>query len=144
MAFEWDLEKGIISNRLTGKREVVVAVQALNAMLRELESELGEEIPGILYETQKELERGRLSALSLTEPGLFWTGHLAGLAMHGLGYPLGFEEGERSISVETGNTYNQILYAAKLAAGLERVTGLVTRIEWSSRERSRAAYTITV
>lgn len=143
MTFEWDVRRGIITNRLTGEREVVVAVQSVNATLRELEKELGEEIPGILFETQKRLDLNRLSALSCLDTEVFWTGYLAELAIHGLGFPLRFERVGASVSVETGNTYNQLLYAAKIAAGLERVTGRDSSIEWIAREPSRAVYTIS-
>lgn len=142
LTFEWDADRGVITNRLTGEREAVVAVQSLNAMFRELEEELGDEIPGILYDTQRQLDRNRLSELSCDDPDVFWTGYLAELAIHGLGYPLRFDRDERSISVETASTFNQLLYAAKLAAGLERTTGLDSRIEWKRRERAGGAYTI--
>lgn len=144
LCFDWDIDSGFILNRLTGKREVVVAVQSLNAMVRELESELGDEIPGILYETQKRLEGERLTPLGTGTPGVFWDGYLTDLAVHGLGYPLEFEAGTDRVAATTGNTYNQLLYAARLAAGLEKLTGRGSRIEWSQREQYGASFVITV
>ena len=44
---------------------------------------------------------------------------------------------------EISNAYEQDLYAAKLAAGFERVTGADSGIEWSRRDRKQAEYTIT-
>jgi hypothetical protein len=83
--FEWDAEQGIIRNRVTGQREVVVSVQSVNAIFRELENEIGEEIPRILYETQKDLAMKLLKDENTEDPDVFWKGHLEHLAHRGLG-----------------------------------------------------------
>jgi len=142
--FEWDIDKGIIINRLTGKRKVVVSVQSVNAIFRELENELGEEVPGVLYDTQKDLTKVLLLDENTEDLDGFWKRHLEYLALRGLGYPLHFERDERSVSVGVGNAYNQVLFAAKIAAALEISTGLPSEISWVTREGGHGSYTISV
>jgi len=40
-ALEWDISRGVVRNRLNGEREGLISVQSVNAILRELEKELG-------------------------------------------------------------------------------------------------------
>ncbi|MBU1672241.1 MAG: hypothetical protein KJ993_14210 [Actinobacteria bacterium] len=143
--FSWEIDRGIIHNRLTGRREVVIAVQAVNAILRELESELGEEIPSILYGHQKDFTRSHLSATAIEMGGAdLMDRHLMDMAVRGLGYPVRTEREAGSISVEITNAYNQVLYAAKIAACLEVETGAESSIEWVKREADDGVYTISV
>ena len=61
----------------------------------------------------------------------------------GLGYPEQFERTGDSVSVDIKTAYNQDLYAARLAAGVEKMTGRKSRIEWESRESHHGRYMIT-
>ena len=142
-ALEWDISRGIINNRLTGRREVVVATQSVNAILRELESELGEEVPRLLYDHQKKYTRQRLSGNKASDRESFFNDVLRDMAFRGLGYPTVFSHDESSVSVHILNPYNQDLYAAKVAAALETVTGKSTSIEWKKRERHHGEYEIS-
>lgn len=136
-ALEWDLETGIIRNRLTGRREVIVAVQSIAAILRELERELGEEVSGVLFEAQKSLTLERFAA---ERPD--WEAFLKDLALRGLGYPDSISTGE-TVSVEISNAYNQGLYAAKLCAAFELLNGVPSGIRWERSESGDSAYTIS-
>lgn len=133
LMFDWDIKQGIIRNRLTGEREVIIAVQAINALLRELETELGEGIPRIIYRHQKSITRDSLKEKKIEDPERFWNDYLTDLALRGLGFPLTFEKDEDSVFVEIVNAYNQTLYAARIAAALEVVTGSSSEIEWIER-----------
>ena len=143
-ALQWNIERGAITNRFTGTRESVGAVQSIKAMVRELVDELGEEVLGILYEAQKEFTRRQLEDRSGEDPEKFWERYLFNLALRGLGYPHGFESDDRSVSVEIRTAYEQTLYAAKLAAALESITGLPSEIRWEKREPHSGAYLISV
>jgi hypothetical protein len=142
-AIEWDIERGIIRNPLTGERLEVMAVQSVNAVLRELESELGEEIVQILYDAQKRFSLDKLEGQRTKDPGSFWEGYLGGMALNGLGYPERFEETGGSVSVEILNAYNRDLYAARISAGVEKIAGRRSRIEWDRKERHHSKYRIT-
>ncbi len=142
-ALQWDLGRGVISNRITGRREVVVASQSVNAILWELETELGTEIPRILYEYQRDYTRGRLAGKNTGDPDMFWDNHLKDLAFRGLGYPTSLRRDGSSVSVSIANPYNQDLYAAKITAALETVTGAPSSIEWKKRSHHHCEYEIT-
>jgi hypothetical protein len=143
-SLSWDLKNGIITNKLTGEREVVVSVQSVNAILRELESELGEDVLTLIYDAQKAIEARHFAGMNIGERDGFWREQLEGYAIRGLGYPLVFEATDSSLKVEIGNAYNQVLYAAKLAAALEALTGELSTIEWKFRSNRHGSYEISV
>lgn len=142
-ALEWDIGRGIIRNRINGEREGMISVQSVNAILRELEKELGTEVIQMLYQAQKRYSGKDLSDRTFEGSGDFWDRYLTNMALRGLGYPEEFERTGDSVSVDIKTAYNQDLYAAKLAAGLEKMTGRESRIEWESRESHHGRYTIT-
>ena len=141
-ALEWHIEDGAITNRQTGRREVIVAVQSLNAILRELESELGEVVPLLIYQHQKAFSREGLGQTRVDDPGAFWDHHLEEMALRGLGYPTEFRRNGGSVSVEISNSYNKDLYAAKIAAAFEAAGGHTSKINWEDREKERLEYVI--
>ncbi len=142
-ALEWNLAEGTITNRLTGKREVVGAVQSVNAMMRELVAELGEEILKPLYECQKEITRQQLER-DTTESGKgFWDRFLLACAVKGLGYPLSIDVGDDTVSVEIANAYEQTLYAARIAAAFEHESERMSSIDWDMRRGDMCAFRIS-
>jgi hypothetical protein len=143
MALEWDLSAGTITNRLTGKRELVGAVQSVNAMMRELEAELGEDVLTPLYQCQKEITRTCLDRDDFDRGDDFWERFLILGAIRGLGYPSHLEVDDSGVDVEIANAYNPILYAARVAAGLEYVSGEFSAVEWSDRDATSCAFRVS-
>jgi len=146
-SLKWDFKAGAINNPETGKREGMVAVQSMNAILRELVRELGEDVLGILYEAQKRYARERIESEKKFEQKTkeeFWNDYLLELAVRGFGYPSMFELMGDSVSVEMRNAYTQDLYAAKIAAAVEALTGKDSKISWGGRARDLSKYLITV
>ena len=142
--WEWDIGQGVINNRKTGKREVVVAVQSLNALLRELESELGSDVPRLVYDHQKALT---LRKAGRGEPGdvrEVLESKIETMALRGLGFPTKHHVDEDGITAQVENAYNRDLYAAKLAAALESSTGRPSSITWQSREPADARFRLGV
>ncbi len=140
-SLSWDIARGTITNPLTGRRYAMAAVQAVYAIMRELERELGVEIVEIMYNAQKRYSLNQLPPVA--SPDGFWDGYLTEMALHGYGYPVKFDASKDSVSVEIHNSYDHDLYAAKVAAGFEKTTGGGSRIDWESREKHRAKYTIS-
>ena len=140
----WYLDRGEIMNPQTGKREDMIAVQSKNAILRELERELGGDVIDIVFRAQKWYSLSRLEETGAVkkEPEDFWPSYLQDMALHGLGYPDKFEPMRDAVSVEISNAYNQDLYAAKVAAGLEALTERATTVEWKTRDRNDGSYVI--
>lgn len=138
--FSWDLSEGIIRNLRTGKRDVVVAVQSVNATLRELEAELGEEVMDLVYDHQKAVSLEQVEGPGEVDAAAFLENRIMDMALRGLGYPVKFELAGGSLAVEIENAYNQVLYAAKLAAACEKATGQASSIEWSRRKPDDSSY----
>lgn len=139
----WDRQRGIILDGSSGHRDVMFAVQSLNALQRELEAELGEQVPEIMYDAQLELSRGAPGASMGGERGTFWDGYLIGLALRGMGYPDSFTSEGGTIDIEISNAYNQTLYAARVAAAFEATAGKPSRITWRKLDADSAAYNIS-
>ena len=143
-SIKWRLDRGEIVNPQTGKREDMIAAQSKNAILRELERELGEDVIDILFRAQKRYSLSRLeeTGAGKKSPEDFWPSYLKDMALHGLGYPRKFEPTRNEVAVEISNAYTQGLYAAKVAAGLEALVERETTIEWKTRERNDGSYVI--
>jgi hypothetical protein len=141
--WKWDVSRGIITNKRTGCREAVVAVQSVNAMLRELENELGEDVPILVYDHQKALTLKKPPASDVDDPEGFIKERIDSMALRGLGYPSSCTYEDGTLKVEIENAYNQDLYAAKLAAILETATSKSSTIEWQSRQPHHDVYTVT-
>jgi len=137
----WDTKRGIMLNLETGERTGMVAVQSLLAILRELEIELGSDVIDIVYEAQKKYSLLHLSG-PVTDPDAFWEAYLTDMAMRGQGYPSWFERSVDAVTVEISTAYDQDLYAAKIAAGLEHATGCPSAIDWHQRNPRHARYSI--
>ncbi len=142
--FIWDMNRGIITNTDTGRREVVVAEQSFQAVMRELERELGEEITGHLYDHQKAQSRSRLLEDGAEGDDDFWDDYVEGLALRGLGYPESMVRRPGSIAVTTAGAYNLDHYAAKIAAALEATEGGASGIEWLTREGTSGSFRLTI
>jgi len=141
--FSWDVARGVIQNADTGRREVVIAEQSIEAVMRELERELGEEITRHLYEHQKAQSRRRLEVAGAEEDEDFWDDYIEELALRGLGFPESWDRQPGAITVTTGSTYNLDLYAAKVAAAIEAVEGGDRAIQWLERQGSRGTFRIS-
>jgi hypothetical protein len=141
-SLEWDLSRGRITNRLTGKREVVGAVQSVNAMMRELEAELGEEILKPIFACQKEITRQQLERDGFDRRAGFWDRFFYSCALKGLGFPLDCDADDETLTVEIRNSYNQVLYAARVASAFEYNTGLVSDFRWETRQNDLCAFTL--
>ncbi|MDD5748674.1 MAG: hypothetical protein PHP64_06485 [Actinomycetota bacterium] len=139
--FSWNMKEGVITNKKTKNREVIVSVQSVNAILRELERELGEDILELLFSIQKELESNSLECAQGASEN-FWQNYLLGMGIRGLGYPLAFDAKNDSLKVEIGNAYNQVLYAAKLSASFEKLAGRPVSIEWLERKGNYGSYIV--
>ncbi len=141
--FEWDMKRGIMRNRVTGDREIIIAVDSVNAFLRELESELGEEIVDLVYTHERQFTRQKLKKSGQLDTKEGWDLRLFEMALRGFGYPTSFTREEGSIEVSIGDAYNRDFYAAKLAASLEVATGRDSSIEWLLREGNKGRYVIS-
>ncbi|MDD5667062.1 MAG: hypothetical protein PHS26_07090 [Actinomycetota bacterium] len=80
--YQWHFDRGIITSRSTGRRMAVMGPSQIDPIFRELEMELGDEIPRVVVEAQRRFTKTGFYAMSdYANVDEF----RAGLAMRGLG-----------------------------------------------------------
>jgi hypothetical protein len=139
---KWETSRGTITNVKSSRREGMISVQSLAAMIRELTNELGEEVPGILYEAQKAYTRERLAQTD-SDGAEFMDGLLLDMGLRGMGYPTLFQYKDGKVMVSIDSAYDHDLYAARLAGAVEHLEGKDSSIEWRVREPRHSEYAIS-
>lgn len=61
--YRWDLERGMILHRESGRRMVILGPSTIDTIIDELEKELGETIPGVVIEAQRRFVRSEFYSL---------------------------------------------------------------------------------
>ncbi len=125
--YKWDLERGTIKSRVTGRRMAILGPSMLDSVFHELEAELGADV------TRSVIEAQRL----FTATGFYRVEEMAtedavrcALAIRGLGEILSFE-----VSLEGMNVSMASAVLAPMLAGLaqgmfEQATGGASGAEW--------------
>ncbi len=139
--FEWDMLNGIITNRRTAYREVFLSVEGVNAILAEMERELGEEVPRMIARRQAEMMRERMSKRNLEEEGGIWS-LFEELKMRGMGNMVEVEEAGRQLRVKVENPFNDALVAGRVAGYYEAVEETGSRMTWSLSDEGYLAIAV--
>lgn len=130
--FLWDLEKGVITHRETGRRMVFFAPSVLEAVFDELERELGEEIPRAVVEAQKRFTAGGFYRMKGDDPALDLKFQLA---LRGIGLLSEFEVSEDGVHIVMPNAAVPLMVVG-LAQGLyEARYGKKSESRWKVGER---------
>ncbi len=123
-SFKWDMEKGVITEKETGRRVIVVGPSALVALF-------SEQVPDMILDVQREFSRhffGELGASRelygrVLDPYYF--------GVRGWGLPVGLRVGEGCLEVRVNNPYSDILVAGKVAGLFEAVEKVRARVSWT-------------
>lgn len=97
---DWDLEKGIITDQESGRRMALFGPHAVDAVLQDLEAELGEEVPAAAVEAQRRYVKSRVADENWRKGKIDF--RYMG-ALRGLGYVARFEADEKRLSVTFRN-----------------------------------------
>lgn len=130
--YRWNLEEGTIEDPDNGWRMAFYPPAALEAVLLDLEGELGESIPDLVIEAQRQYVKSRVGGENWRHGGNTF-GQL--VALRGLGNLTSFEVDERHLSLVIENSCLQPIMVGmgqalfELALGKERST-----YEWSLSE----------
>ncbi len=130
-SLEWDLEAGTIIDKASGRRMALFGPGGVNSVFRELEGELGPEMPQLIVEAEKQntLERA-LRAEALLGP----EGFREVTALRGLGNLTAYDTEGWRLSVRIENPAFPLL-ATGLAWGLYEIAlGGPASCEWGVRE----------
>ncbi|MBC7230966.1 MAG: hypothetical protein H5T74_11335 [Actinobacteria bacterium] len=127
--FRWDLEQGKIIDRRTGEWVIYINVEGVNSVLRELEREIGEEIPRLVHEFTADF----YSRLASEHPGSFLS-DLAFMKLRGFGVPEREDPGEEELrsGILVRNAFNAPMVAGMVAAAYR---GEGRRFTWEVPEK---------
>ena len=125
--FAWDLDKGTIVQKSSGIRYAVFGSAGMQAVLDELEKELGDTIPDTIVEAQRMHAQGTMNHRwkSIGEGDIRnW------LAVQGLGNLVKLDEKDGGYSVVVQNPAIPLLLVGTVAALFEFITGKKGGVEW--------------
>lgn len=126
--FVWDFDKGTITQKWSGIRYAIFGSSGMEAVLDELERELGEEIPATIVEAQ------RMHAASTMDARMKDLGPETirnWLAVQGLGNLVSFEDKDNVVTVRVENPAIPLLLVGTMAAMYEFSTATKSAIEWN-------------
>lgn len=125
--FKWDFDKGTVTQESTGIRFAVFGSQGMEAVLDELERELGDTIPDTIVEAQRMHAAGTMNAKMRSlgrEDIRNW------LAVQGLGNLVALDARDGGFSVRVENPAIPLLLVGTMAALFEFVTGNKASATW--------------
>lgn len=128
---EWDLDRGLIVDRDSGRRMAIFGPHAVDSVIADLEEELGEEIPRAAVEAQRRYVRSRVAQENWRRRG---TTFARMAALRGLGYVDDFAVDEKRLRVILVNSCMPYLCVGMAQALYELAMG---------KERSQARWELS-
>ncbi len=129
----YEPEKGMITERKSGRRIVSMGMGTMNKIFNELEQELGEEVPRMIASLEKERARGVMLAkgkeMDTSEDG--YLRFLDMLPVRGMGIAVSASWQGSTITVRIDNPHYESLNAALIAGFYEATTGKKSRVSWT-------------
>ena len=120
--YDWDIDEGVITDRRTGMRVACVPVASLDAVLRELEEELGQEIPHLVYALTRRAVRDFLAAQGpVDEEGL--RRELREMPLRGFGIARVENIDASSCSITVDNPFGGALLEGMLSGAVSNLWG---------------------
>lgn len=130
--FKWDLDNGIITCALTGRRMAFFAPTVIDAIFDELERELGEAIPETVVEAQRLFTKsGMYSAREMDDVELL----RKQLAVRGLGDLKEFEMGRSGLRMRLDNAAIHLMVVGLVQGIYEMAYDTESAVEWELSPR---------
>ena len=136
--FYWDEREGLVGNRKHHMREVIMPVEGLNALFRELKEELGEEVERLTVDIQRLFKRDAYLQPDIRERRNYLA-LLRQQTVKGLGNFTLIEKRGGRLRVEVENPFNVPLLVGRVAGYYEALEGTEGRVEWEEPEPRRLA-----
>jgi hypothetical protein len=132
MRCDWDLSKGTITDPETGRRMAMFGPTGLEAVLDDLEAELGEAVPEMVVKAQKDYVKGYVGEENWKQDALSFRRLIAS---RGLGNLTGFEGDRTSLNLTIENSCLHLLMVGTAQAMVEMVYGVDdSTCEWDIAE----------
>jgi hypothetical protein len=142
--YAFDMDRGIIVDRKTAHRVVLVGVMTLANLFGELEVELGEDIPRMIMAIEKDrIKEVILSKSKDLDPGeAGYLRYMKTLELKGMGNGTSVSASDGRLEVRVENPYFEPLIAGFLAGFYEATTGKDSAVEWTGASSGHTDVTI--
>jgi RNAse (barnase) inhibitor barstar len=138
--FKWDLDRGTITSALNGRRMSIVHPSVIDPVFEELEAELGEEIPHVVIEAQRQITRSGFFTIDEIADSTRFADHLA---LRGMGNLTEFEMNARRLRLELENVCMHLMVAGMVQGLFEMSYGVESDIEWELTEEGDLRVEVT-
>jgi len=131
-SISWDLDRGVVTNKVTGRREATVIVESMSALLLELSSELGDEVPFMVQDILKDYTAESIdpeTAMEIRSAG--YRRALDHLRVRGMGNPVKASCYKGDLSVRIDNPFSGIFLAGMIRGVYLAVEGVEGRCDWA-------------
>lgn len=130
-AYRWHLERGVILHRESDRRMVALGPATLDAIIDELEKELGDTIPRVVVEAQRRFLRSGFYSVgeARSEEDL-----RRALALRGLGNLRELDWGENKLRFRIENPCLNVVIVGLVQGIFELVTERDSEVEWEEKE----------
>jgi hypothetical protein len=130
-AYRWHLDKGVIINTHTGRRMAILGFEMLDSVFQALEAELGDTIPRVVVEAQKDfVKTGFYSIEELSDEGDFRTQ----LALRGLGNLREIKMGANGLDMRIDNVSGHLMTIGMAQGLFEVAFDLESTVDWELSE----------
>lgn len=118
--YAWDLEEGVITDTVTGRHMVFTGPREIDAIMHELEAELGEEISKTIVEAQRLYIKETLQQAEFEQSSQYLYRQFA---KRGMGNLVSFDLSDEGVQAEVENAVVPLLLTGILQGIYELVTG---------------------
>jgi hypothetical protein len=125
--YQWHIDRGVILNKTSGRRMAAMGPASLDAIIEELEKELGETIPRVVVEAQRRVVRGGFYSIdeARSEEDL-----REALALRGMGNLREITWGEGSLHFRLENPCLDLVLVGLVQGMFELVSGGDSTVDW--------------
>jgi hypothetical protein len=139
-SYAWNVDSGIILGKDTGRRMAVFAPTVLDAVLDELERELGETIPEAAVEAQRRFTKTGIYAPDEMRDE---TELRTQLALRGLGNLKQFNIGKKGLRLHLENAVMHLIMVGLMQGIYEMVFEVESKVEWELSEEGDLEVEVT-
>jgi hypothetical protein len=138
--FTWELEEGVIIDNVTGRHMITAGPSEINSVFRELEAELGEDIPRTIVESQRRYILETLQDTEVKQDSEYLRHQLA---MRGMGNLVELDLGDNRMEAVVENVGLPLLVVGTLQGIFELINGGESDCEYKRSEDGTLGVTVS-
>jgi len=148
---KWMENDGIILDKLSGDRVLILDGYMISTIFREMAKELGDEVNDILVDAMRDwvinhaeqlgLVKGE-APLSGEERESSYRDYINSIPLYGQGNPVAIEVGDSTLKVVIENPYETFILAGNLEGLYEVLEKKSGRVSWEKIREGTVAYTV--